>query len=229
MIDINKNLETWEKIFQSHEWGKYPSIPVIRFMARNFYSVKNRKEIKILEIGSGTGANLWYCAREGFSVIALEGSQTGIERMKKRFEAENLTPYLLDVKQGDYYYTLDEIEDSSIDGIIDSESLSCNPFDRAREIIVKCFKKLKLNGLMLSITFAEGTWGLEGEECDYHATYPTVGPLANKGFTRYTTYDDINKLYKLHNNVIERIERQEYYYIEQHAVKQWVIEVRRIS
>ena len=76
------NLEIWEKIFQENEWGKYSSVPVIRFIARNFYKVKDRKNIKILEIGSGTGANLWFCAREGFSVIALEGSQTAFEFFK---------------------------------------------------------------------------------------------------------------------------------------------------
>ena len=40
----NENIEVWEKIFQENEWGKYPSVPVIRFIARNFYKMKNRKE-----------------------------------------------------------------------------------------------------------------------------------------------------------------------------------------
>jgi cyclopropane fatty-acyl-phospholipid synthase-like methyltransferase len=142
----DNNLQVWEKIFQENEWGKYPSIPVIRFIARNFYKVKNRKGIKILEIGSGTGANLWFCAREGFSVIGLEGSKTANERMLKRFDEENLTSHILDTKIGDYFETLDEIEDNSIDAIIDSESLYCNSFDRSKEIVVKSFNKLKVGG-----------------------------------------------------------------------------------
>jgi len=59
------NIKLWDEIYQSNEWGKYPPVPVIRFIAKNFYKDKNRKEIKILELGSGTGANLWFCAREG--------------------------------------------------------------------------------------------------------------------------------------------------------------------
>ncbi len=141
-----KNLQVWEKVFQENEWGKYPSIPVIRFIARNFYKVKNRKEIKILEIGSGTGANLWFCVREGFSVMALEGSQIGIDRMISRFNNEGLSSFIADIKVGDYFNTLDEIEDNSIDAIIDSESLYCNSFDRSKEIVVKCFNKLKAGG-----------------------------------------------------------------------------------
>lgn len=222
------NLEIWEKIFQENEWGKYPSVPVIRFIARNFYKVKDRKNIKILEIGSGTGANLWFCAREGFSVIALEGSQTAIDRMENRFKEENLTDCLLDSKVGNYLYTLDEIEDNSIDAIIDSESLYCNSFDNSKKIIKKCFDKLKDNAVMMSLTFCEGTWGFEEEEeVDYHAILPLKGPMANKGFTRYCTKEDIDKLYKLENSVIEKVERQEYYYGEKSVVKEWIIEIRK--
>jgi SAM-dependent methyltransferase len=221
------NLEIWEKIFLENEWGKYPSVPVIRFIARNFYKVKDRKNIKILEIGSGTGANLWFCGREGFSVIALEGSQTAVDRMENRFKEENLTDCLLDSKVGNYLYTLDEIDDNSIDAIIDSESLYCNSFNNSKKIIKKCFDKLKDNGVMMSLTFCEGTWGFDEEEVDYHAILPLKGPMANKGFTRYCTKEDIDKLYKLENSVIEKVERQEYYYSEESVVKEWIIEIRK--
>ena len=35
----------WEEIHASQEWGKYPSEPVIRFVARNYYK-KDRKNPK---------------------------------------------------------------------------------------------------------------------------------------------------------------------------------------
>ena len=224
----NENIQIWEKIFQENEWGKYPSVPVIRFIARNFYKVKNIKEIKILEIGSGTGANLWFCAREGFSVIGLEGSQTAIDRMENRFKDENLTSFITYMKAGDYFNTLDEIEDNSIDAIIDSESLYCNSFNRSKEIVVKSFNKLKVGGVMMSLTFADGTWGMSGKECDYHAVMPDTGPMSGKGFSRYTTRDDIEKLYKLKNNIIDRVERQEYFHSEEEVVKEWIIELKKI-
>ncbi|EAL1485109.1 SAM-dependent methyltransferase, partial [Campylobacter coli] len=49
------NATFWENIFSNKEWGKYPSENLIRFIARNFYNVKNRNEIRILELGLGTG------------------------------------------------------------------------------------------------------------------------------------------------------------------------------
>ncbi|WP_240682424.1 hypothetical protein [Campylobacter jejuni] len=52
-------MNIWEQIFSKKEWGKYPSENVIRFIARNFYNVQDRSKINILELGFGTGANLW--------------------------------------------------------------------------------------------------------------------------------------------------------------------------
>ena len=224
----NKNIDIWEEIFQNNEWGKYPALSVIKFVAKNFYKVKQRQNIKILEIGSGTGANLWFCAREGFSVYALECSQTAIERMRQRFRDENLHSHIVETFCGDYKDTLDNIEDNSMDAIIDMESLYCNDFRKSKEIIEKCFSKLKVGGVMLSQTFGDGTYGIDGEEIDYHAVIPTDGPMGNKGFTRYTTSDDIDKLYKLSNNKISNIERFEQHLNNGEVIKEWIIELRKI-
>ncbi|UWN33353.1 hypothetical protein AEI09_06520 [Campylobacter jejuni] len=85
------NAQIWENIFSQKEWGKYPSENLIRFIAKNFYNVKDRSKINILELGLGTGANLWFCAKEGFSVSGIEWSKTGVERFKQRLENENLS------------------------------------------------------------------------------------------------------------------------------------------
>ena len=132
---MNKNLEIWEDIFQNNEWGKYPSLAVVRFVARNFYKVPNRKDIRILELGCGTGANLWYCAREGFSVIGLDGSKTALNTMISRFNAEHLNSNLIYARDGDYFLTIEDIADDSLDAIIDVESLYCNSFSKTRQII----------------------------------------------------------------------------------------------
>lgn len=127
---MSSNLDIWENIFKENQWGKYPFVPVIRFIAKNFYKVNNRNKIKILEIGSGTGANLQFCAREGFSVYGIEGSATAVERMRQRFFDENLVERIGMVEIGDYYDKLDNFKDEYFDAIIDSESLYCNDFEK---------------------------------------------------------------------------------------------------
>ena len=225
---MEENLQIWEKIFQEREWGKYPALPVVRFIARNFYKAPHRKDVKILEVGSGIGANLWYCAKEGFSVIALEGSKTAIDIMHKRFESDGLKENVFFSEAGDYFNTLDSVEDGTIDAAIDVESLVYNDFERTRDIIKKIIKKLKSGGKFISMAFADGTWGMDCEEYGYHLVRPVEGPMANEGVNRYTTKEDIPNLYKLDNNKIEKIERQDYYFENGKVLKEWVIEIAKI-
>jgi len=207
--------------------GKYPPESVIRFMAINFYKSKNRKDIKVLEVGSGGGANLWFCAREGFSVYGIDGSDTAVDRMIRRFDNEDLSDNLIGTSVGDYYHKLDDLENGAFDAVLDVESLYCNSFEKSKNIVKKCFDKLKPGGLMLSITFADGTYGIEGDEIDYHAVIPIKGNMANKGFTRYTTEDDIEKIYKLDNNKIISIERKDLHLNNGAMLKEWMIELKK--
>ncbi len=80
---------------------------------------------------------------------------------------------------------------------------------------------------MISITFADGTWGMTGNEVEYHALNPIEGPLGGKGFSRYVTREDIDALYKLDCNRVISIERQEYFFSETKVIKEWIVEMER--
>ncbi len=67
---------------------KYPNEHFVRFMARNYYNVSDRLRVRVLDIGSGTGGNSWYLAKEGFSVSALDKDEETMAALKARFEEE---------------------------------------------------------------------------------------------------------------------------------------------
>ena len=48
-----------------------------------------------------------------------------------------------------------------------------------------------------------------------------------KVFFRYTTKEDIEKLYKLDNNEINSIYRLDYVYNEDEKLKEWIIEIEK--
>ena len=50
--------------------------------------------IKVLEIGCGTGSNIWFLAREGFDVFGLDGSQTAILKTREKLDREQLSAEL---------------------------------------------------------------------------------------------------------------------------------------
>src|ERR1019366_523612 len=81
----------WEQIFSTREWGKYPPEHVVRFVAGNFYRVPDRKEMCLLEVGCGPGANVWFMAREGFTVSRIDGSATAIKQARERHQRSRIS------------------------------------------------------------------------------------------------------------------------------------------
>ncbi|MCR2107904.1 class I SAM-dependent methyltransferase [Campylobacter upsaliensis] len=193
---MNKSI-LWEEIFSKKEWGKYPSESVIRFIARNFYNTKDRNTIKILELGLGTGANLWFCAREGFKVSGIEWSKTGVERFRARLKDENLSTQIEQIEIGDYLEKLDLFKNESFDAVIDVASLCCNDREKTRQIFLKAFKKLKVGGKFFSLTLAKGLLGYEEGMGDFFE--PKEGIYTNVGKLRFDDELSLKELYACEN------------------------------
>jgi len=231
MIAKQDTADIWENIFLENEWGKYPPVSIIKFVAKNLYKVEDKDKIKILEIGSGPGANLWFMAREGFTVYGIDFSKSACDRLIKRFEKESLSDRIGEggVLVGDYYDQLQGFEDGFFDAIVDVESLYCNSFEKSKAIIEMSLKELKTAVRMFSQTFSEKTWGFqEMIDVDYHASFPNEGPLASKGYARYTTREDIEKLYKTKNSIIKNVELQELHLNNGKSISEYLIEVEKI-
>ena len=212
----------WESIFSENEYGKYPSEELIRFVAINYYKVPNRNDIKILEIGSGTGPNLWYLAREGFMVVGVEGSLSGVEKTKERLKKESLTA---EVFVGDVMNLT--FEDNSFDCVIDMECLCANTFKDSLIILDEVLRVLKLNGKFISRTFMTGSEGygkglkLEGEENTYNDSFQGT-ETKGCGIIRFTSEEEILELYNKFNieNIDYRILTKDN---QQINVKEWLI------
>ena len=59
---------------------RYPNEALLAFLASHYLSLpfEQRAKVKILELGCGSGANLWMLAREGFSTWGLDFAPTGL-------------------------------------------------------------------------------------------------------------------------------------------------------
>lgn len=215
----------WEEVFQTQEWGKYPSEDLIRFIARNYYAKSNRKEVKILEVGCGTGANLWYIAREGFTVYGIDGSETAVKRAQNRLNTE-VPEWSGELVVGDIV-TL-PFEACTFDAVIDNEAVYANSFENSMKIYDEVYRVLKKDGKLFSRTFANNSWGDNtGENVGYNAWIPTVGPLNNKGFSRFSSIEDIrNLLAKFEIDELEKLERT-YMNLEKKVIEWLVVAVKK--
>jgi SAM-dependent methyltransferase len=187
----------WEQVFSSRDWGRYPGEDLIRFVARNFFAVSNRAATRMLEVGSGPGANLWFLAREGFAVYGMDGSATAAAIARRRLDSE--CPGWSERSGGGEVLTGDILQlpwpDSLFDAAIDAEAVYCNDFEDSRRIYGEMHRTTRPGGKLFVRTFACGTWGeASGRQLGARRFIVEGGPLAGKGASRFTSLDEIPAL-----------------------------------
>jgi ubiquinone/menaquinone biosynthesis C-methylase UbiE len=223
MNQTNKNIPKswdpiWNEVFLNQEWGKYPSENLIQFIARNFYNTI-RKDIKILEVGCGTGANLWYLSREGFQAFGVDGSQEAVSQAYQRLKNENL---IAKIEVADIINL--PFKDNYFDAVIDVECLYCNTLDNSFKILKEIKRVLKPFGKLYSRTFTDKMFiGQLKENNLLEYSKIDEGPLNGKGFVRLTSKETIKNFYGK-NFLIESLDILEYTsHNEKHKISEWVI------
>jgi len=212
----------WEQIFSTREWGKYPPEHVVRFVARTFYRVPDRSHVRLLEIGCGPGANVWFMAREGFSVCGIDGSPTAIRKAGERLANEGLTA---DLRVGDNAAL--PWPNDTFDGVLENVSLCCNGSESIRAALAEVRRVLKPDAPFQASFFTTRTWGYGAGttvEPDGFRDI-TEGPLAGTGFCLFLTRERLTEFFKEFANAsVERIS----WTMEngKHLVEQFVITCR---
>ncbi len=216
----------WDEVFRKNEWGAYPPEELVRFVARNFYAVPDRSQVRFLEIGCGPGANLLYLAREGFSAVGLDGSRVALERAQDRLATQGLEAEL---HHGDA--TALPFEDASFDCVLDIECIYANTLADSRRIIAEVHRVLKPGGLLFSKAFMTGTYGdgrgpkLPGEPHTYQEI-KEGGFHQGYGVIRLTAEEEIPELFGAFGQV-------DYEYLirsvdsRRHEIKEWLITCRK--
>jgi len=216
----------WDEVYREHRWGRHPPEEVLRFVARNFYAAPDRKDVRLLEVGCGPAATLWYLAREGFSAFGLDGSAVALEKAAQRLAEEGVKA---DLKQGDAVRL--PYPDVFFDGVLDIECIYANSKKDSHRIIKEIFRVLKPGGAFFSKTFMTGSCGdgeektIEGEPHTY-AGIPNNAMHIDRGVVRFTAEDEIPELYGSFSAI-------EYDYVirsdnnRKQEIKEWLITCRK--
>jgi SAM-dependent methyltransferase len=131
----------WEKKYSEGHAERYPWDCIVSFIFSNAPRDRVKNEIRILEVGFGTGSNLWFAAREGFSVAGVEGSKSAVEFANKRFLEDGLQG---DLRVGDF--TNLSFEDEYFDLVIDRGALCCVGETAQKKAIQEVHRVLKKGG-----------------------------------------------------------------------------------
>lgn len=210
----------WEKVYQQRgSWGMYPPEELIRYIANNYCQVANKNTVKILEIGSGVGANIWFLSKEGFDVHGIDGSKTAVKINNKLLVKEKLKANIV---IGDFKNI--PWKDNYFDCVIDVCSLECNSTNDTKDIISEIFRVLKKGGHHFSMTVSTGSWGYRNGDGIDRYTYKNVknGPFKNMGILRFATLNSIKSLYRNFSKIsIESSSRT--YKNRKHIISHWII------
>lgn len=177
---------------QSRHLNLYPYHAVVGFIFRHFGQVKNRASVRILEVGCGAGNNLWFAAREGFSVAGIDGSPTAIEFALKRFATEQLTG---DLRVGDF--TVLPWHNNTFDIVLDRNALTHNRPGTVSTALREAARVLTPTGRLFSIVYSsdhsEKQYGQHLGDNSYDNF--TGGYFAGLGTTFFASREDINNLF----------------------------------
>jgi SAM-dependent methyltransferase len=168
---------------------------LVRFISRTFPNIEERKRFHALELGCGPGANLWYLAREGFSIAGIDGSANAIDLARKRLCAEGLDIAFqeADLRVGNFATLPWPVDHFDI--VIDIEAIYCNTLPVIRSVIAEIKRVLRSGGWFFAKMFDPKTTGAtSGKRLEVHTTEtPIKGPLAGMGVTHVFTEREIRK------------------------------------
>lgn len=217
---------TWEDVFSRRDWGRYPPEELIRFAARHYFRAPQRADVRILEIGCGCGANLWFLAREGFGVCGMDGSPSAIAKARERLDEDRLTA---DLRTGDVVTLAAVYGAAQFDAVVDVACIQHNRMAAVARIMAGVQQVLKPGGRFFSMMVADGSYGdgcgTEVEPGTYRDI--TEGPLAGVGHVHFFTLPEIQQLTRgFVETAVEYSLRT--YNDRRHDYRHWVIEGRKV-
>lgn len=192
---------------------RYPNEALIRFMADHYFSLPlgKRMRIKCLEVGCGTGANLWMIAKEGFDTYGMDIAPTSIGLCKQMLASYGVKAKLSvgDMKKLDF-------KDKFFDAIVDVMTVEHTDLQGHKETFSEIFRCLKKGGRFFSwhlgsqsISFTKGG-GKRVDALTVDTVRNTAVPYHSAGVTCFITPVVARRLLKeagFRNIKVERVTR----------------------
>ena len=140
----------WEKDIyaKGQQVNTWPYTDVVSTIMSGFPSAESRQNARFLEIGCGTGNNLWFAGRSGFAVAGMDVSPTAIEFTKKRLASEGITQ--ADLRVGSLVSL--PWEDEQFDLVVDRAAVTHNTYADIRSGLREVHRVMKPNAFLHSFT-----------------------------------------------------------------------------
>lgn len=179
----------------SYPYGELVSIFFNSLKFMDSKKLADKGSIKILELGCGSGNNLWFISELGFDTYGVDGSKTACEIALKKSKERNTK-----VKIECATFEKLPFENESIDIIIDRESTYCGILEDIKQWWSEANRVLKKDGLVISFKFSEDSPDLHKIKSGVikadkleNNTYTNIssGSFMDSGISHFSTYDEL--------------------------------------
>ena len=128
---------------------RYPNEELLRFIGSNYFGLSRaeRASIRVLEVGCGSGANLWMLAHEGFETHGIDLSPEGVALAKQMLDAWSVHAHLAAADMTSLPYP-----SGHFDVVVDVFSSYCLDEEAFARFAVEVARVLKPGGRFFSYT-----------------------------------------------------------------------------
>ncbi|MBN2400140.1 MAG: methyltransferase domain-containing protein [Candidatus Aminicenantes bacterium] len=201
-MSVKKRISTinWEKDIyaQGLQLNRWPFSDVVSVVMRAAVG-KNHKEISVLEVGCGTGNNIWFLAEEGFNSYGIDISSSAIAHGKRHLAMRGVQAEL---RVGDISSL--PWGDGSFNFVLDRGALTQIDYAHIETVLSEVLRVLKPGGKMFCFTLLgmENPDRLLGSEVSKN-TYDRFsgGRFSKVGLTSFFTVQDLHYLFKKFHKV----------------------------
>lgn len=221
-------------VFMKSEWEdrhlnekycpKYPVDDVVRFVFTHFTrDLKERNQLKVLDLGCGAGANAVFLAREGFQTYATDISENGLGVTENRLKEQKLKAELKNASMETQPFA-----DNFFDGAISFGVLYYNTGDIYKKAVDELYRILKpgANALIYTRTTDDYRFG-KGQEIAKNTYILNTEDTIEKGMVNYfLERKDIDEIFKKFKEIV--VEKTETTFCNSTKKNSnWIIQVKK--
>lgn len=189
--------DSWERNIyaQTRHLNRYPFGELVPHVLRLFgRRLAEGERPRVLELGSGSGNNLVFFAREGFETHGIEGSGSACDAARSLLTRESLSAQ---ITHADFIRL--PYPDEHFDLVVDRESVCANRKQAILEITKEVRRCLRKGGRFLSFAYstAHGSIRFDGGTAVEANTFGgfAAGPFAGCGVIHFCTEEEFREEY----------------------------------
>ena len=145
-IEWEKEVYSQNKQINKYPYGEFVSI---FFNSLKFVSIeKEKKNIRILELGCGTGNNIKFMSELGYDVYGVDGSKSACDIANKFLSKQGLSATIIESK-----FLKLPFENHKFNIIVDREAMYCGDLNSIKQSWKEASRVLKSGGMVISFMY----------------------------------------------------------------------------